>query len=575
MGRMMKKTAEKAIALLLLVLMLMPLAQSARAAELYHMEIEQINTSLPKIVAYLQVLDEKDQPYLNGRLSETECAAALDGKGLEVVSLELQSDSDCGVNYYYLLDTSSSVSAGALRAVKTGIVEHIESKDPADRIAVITFGKAVNVALDGTESSEEAEKILRDIQPTESGTRLYDAIAKAVELADAVDDQGTGRPVLVLATDGVDENTGGNSEQEALDILKNHGLPIYALGYSGSSTRSLNALGEFARASGGNMQKISGAGAVQTIRGLIESVENTYRLECRADSNNLRASTGVLSIQTQIDGRSYSASGAATFRRWIRDDEPPVVDAAEVTGKNTLEIRFSENVAGAETASAYLLQNDRGQTIHIANASYDGASCMAVLTTEQVLYRGSYTLRLVGVHDVSNEENAAQDSFAFRTDTIPKGLGYYAGHYFYIPLIPLVIAAAFLGYRAAKRKRQPDSPTESGGVRRDGVYLPQVDGQAVEITVIDAHRMERKVSAYIGGAYIIGRDADVCDLAVEDKRLSRQHCALTYENGILRIQDLQSTNGTRVNGVRITQPRDLSDSDVVEIANTKLRIRRR
>ena len=68
----------------------------------------------------------------------------------------------------------------------------------------------------------------------------------------------------------------------------------------------------------------------------------------------------------------------------------------------------------------------------------------------------------------------------------------------------------------------------------------------------------------------IGRD-DFTGLASPDnlKYVSRQHCRITTESGRYFIEDLQSANGTRVNGVEIADKgkQELKDGDVIELAN--------
>ncbi len=58
----------------------------------------------------------------------------------------------------------------------------------------------------------------------------------------------------------------------------------------------------------------------------------------------------------------------------------------------------------------------------------------------------------------------------------------------------------------------------------------------------------------IGNNVIIGRDPE-CDICVPVNHLSRQHARLTPTGGFLLIKDLDSTNGTFLNGERITQGR--------------------
>jgi hypothetical protein len=50
----------------------------------------------------------------------------------------------------------------------------------------------------------------------------------------------------------------------------------------------------------------------------------------------------------------------------------------------------------------------------------------------------------------------------------------------------------------------------------------------------------------------IGRASD-CDLVLRDARVSRQHARLHARDGVLVLTDLGSTNGTRVNGQRVSE----------------------
>ena len=55
----------------------------------------------------------------------------------------------------------------------------------------------------------------------------------------------------------------------------------------------------------------------------------------------------------------------------------------------------------------------------------------------------------------------------------------------------------------------------------------------------------------IDRSLIVGRSA-MCDLSFSDNRMSKQHFALEWDGQNMFIQDLQSTNGTIVNGVRLS-----------------------
>jgi hypothetical protein len=63
---------------------------------------------------------------------------------------------------------------------------------------------------------------------------------------------------------------------------------------------------------------------------------------------------------------------------------------------------------------------------------------------------------------------------------------------------------------------------------------------------------------------IIGRDASNV-IAINDPEVSRKHAKLILQNTAYVIQDLGSTNGTFINGQRITTPQELKQGDTVTL----------
>ena len=66
----------------------------------------------------------------------------------------------------------------------------------------------------------------------------------------------------------------------------------------------------------------------------------------------------------------------------------------------------------------------------------------------------------------------------------------------------------------------------------------------------------------------IGRAED-CDIVLSDDKSSRHHTRLTPETGGVKVLDLNSSNGTFVNG-RLIMEAKIHEGDVLEIGNTKI-----
>jgi pSer/pThr/pTyr-binding forkhead associated (FHA) protein len=69
---------------------------------------------------------------------------------------------------------------------------------------------------------------------------------------------------------------------------------------------------------------------------------------------------------------------------------------------------------------------------------------------------------------------------------------------------------------------------------------------------------------------IVGRRAD-SDLVLNDDTVSGQHAELIAGEGSLLVRDLQSENGTFIDGERVRQGR-VRPGDVVRVGDTELKI---
>lgn len=70
-----------------------------------------------------------------------------------------------------------------------------------------------------------------------------------------------------------------------------------------------------------------------------------------------------------------------------------------------------------------------------------------------------------------------------------------------------------------------------------------------------------------GDSYTIGREAGN-EIVIEDAQVSRRHATLTRQGPAYLLEDIGSTNGTYVNGKRVTAPVLLSNGDMIGLADT-------
>jgi hypothetical protein len=67
---------------------------------------------------------------------------------------------------------------------------------------------------------------------------------------------------------------------------------------------------------------------------------------------------------------------------------------------------------------------------------------------------------------------------------------------------------------------------------------------------------------------ILGREHATADLVIPDPGVSRRHARVFRSNGAVIVEDLGSSNGTYVNGERLTRPVELGTGDELQIGDT-------
>lgn len=77
-----------------------------------------------------------------------------------------------------------------------------------------------------------------------------------------------------------------------------------------------------------------------------------------------------------------------------------------------------------------------------------------------------------------------------------------------------------------------------------------------------------------GDETLIGRNPTT-DITLLDEGISREHALVLYdeESGEYSVEDLQSTNGTKVNGKRV-RAAVLADGDELQVGHTRFQFRR-
>jgi pSer/pThr/pTyr-binding forkhead associated (FHA) protein len=93
----------------------------------------------------------------------------------------------------------------------------------------------------------------------------------------------------------------------------------------------------------------------------------------------------------------------------------------------------------------------------------------------------------------------------------------------------------------------------------------------IYLRIEEGHGTGRIITVSAGGVYVIGREG--ADIVLDDPKISRKHAEVGfYGPGAFVVRDLASTNGTFLNGRRVSEKAKLSSQDAIRVGETLLRI---
>ena len=571
--------------------------------------IESVQAVVPQLTAYIRG---------DHQIGVSDISAQLDGEALTVKSVDFFENMGQGVTYYILLDVSASFSTSYFNALQNSLVTFRSGLSDKDRMVLITFGSSVETVLDGDETDEEAQEKIMSLVNGDNDTYFYEALMQAADETDRNNDNS--REVIMMISDGGDDhNTGKANAQEAVAALNKRNIPVY--GYAaGANQNNMQSFAELTEACGGTVTEFTSQETDKIFTNFKRMLGEMQVVTLMTDNNIASNKTETLQLTLLSDGSTASKSVLITEH--IPDETAPEIIAVRKSGDKELIVSFSEQVSGADKATAYVVTCD-GITLDVMNAEYDASDCSALISFNSDLSSGEYVIEVRGIADISAEKNPVVESFnkvikseSDEADTETesstqaedetsgqaeednaadsKGSSSYTVFIIVGAAVLILIAAGVVSAVLVKKKnadqerikRQQEEErlrksSQTSG-RDERIQQPkqnktvqlQLDaGRRIVFEILNVEAGQNSiVEAELNKSMIVGR-ADICDVCIKDNRISRQHFALEEKNGLIYVRDLQTTNGTSVNGVKLSGAKQLNNNDIISAGSVKLRVR--
>ena len=530
-------------------------------------EIEQISLHMPDVRVYYRS-DQQEQNY----------EAYLGGEALNYDKSAQFRELNEGVDYYILLDISASIPDSQFANIKDGIINFISSKGEKDKCVLLTFGDESNVVLNGSENPQDAAAVVQGLQNKDMETVLFQTLVKTADMIDQAAQTEEKRRVIITITDGEDCVTGQATSNEAVSELNHKGIPMYAMAVDVGKEEYINSFGELARNTGGTLSIFNSGTCLDLMNQIRNTVQDSYVAFFHSDTNvasNTREDLTVKFLDQQVtDTKEVIAT------RWIPDTEAPQVVQWEKEGDNELKLTFSEKVLNADNLADYKVERD-GEAVVVDSVFYsEKETPYAVLTFKDKLYTGNYQINFSGITDCSMEKNGITNMDSFDLDGAKKG----KSTTFWIILIAGIAAVVVAGvvivvvvtYKKVKKNKgviyvDGKATLASNVDVKQHVSVVNLPQKTVTFLMKDQINGKCELKVTINGSAMAGRSDD-CDIYFDDPKMSRQHFALETDGNDVYITDLESSNGTLVNGVRLNRRRKLLPNDEITAGNIQAKI---
>ncbi|MDR1069304.1 MAG: FHA domain-containing protein [Gracilibacteraceae bacterium] len=570
--------------LMIFCLLTVFLSQSAYAAmgAPAEIHIEQVSVTLPEINVYLRAGEALDM---------SRAVAFLGGEPLTVEGARLFDPGE-GVFYIFLVDVSGSILERQTQAIKEALRSFAAAKGKNDRIALIAFGDKTDIFLDGTETDAGVIRAGIDLLHRNAPlTYFYEAINYTVDFSAVRGADYPNRRIAVVISDGGDDTAGGRvTREEAAARLTGGNLPFYGFGLQRRDVKNqllnkedLDDFGELVRLSQG---KVSGtvfdndaeSGNIgEKLMSFRDYIEDFSVLSLKGASNIASGRTETLSIQLG-DGEPIEIPVRPDQAKAIKDTAAPGIISVEQisTPKNTVRVRFSESLRGAgdsDLAAAikeYVTVTDRTgdvmalpAVVYSAGAEEEYPYCD--MTFDVGMYSGAYSVSFRGLTDQSFEKNPLTEAAQpFTYGGRPAYLRPFdqLGRFWWLFLILAIFAALGISYFILRNRKDRIMAEDKPG------FGDMAQPRSAALLITDAWGGAKRVHIEISQGFFVGRDGNN-NMCFDDEHMSRQHFIIEAEGDGFYLTDLESTNGTLLNGVQIIGRRQLQPNDMIQAGQEK------
>ncbi len=479
--------------------------------------------------------------------------------------------SDSVISTLILFDNSLSISEEnrtKMREITKGLVE---SMQPRERITLCTFDTDRHLVVENSQDKTALTTAVDAISFNNQDTYLKDVLYSTLkEIGPAA--QKTFRRIIVLS-DGSDDNDVGYTYEEIYNLIDQTECQVTAVG--SRYEKNIDALEK--------MFSISRRNNSPYI--LMDDVEDTAAAVTQVNSQMPYSIAQVVIPEEMRDGSSKNvrltvetAEGASEYPLVVEmpfNDSAQqetarsaaaemVTEAAANTEKLTEEGDETESETEAEILPPWESENAEGND---ATAGKDKLAALSDVRVISLMAAAVAVIVLAIILTRLRKKKASGSPVSDRRseDSVEDDAG-----------METLRNAADTDPDATELRQDDITADQNDDDERTVLVNPGTGDSSPEevfVKLEDMRNPDRVYSSLITDEIMIGRSSE-CDIVIpEDKAIGRKHCMIVRMDGRYYLRDNNSSNGTVLNGQKVTGVVEISSGDQLEIGRSRLSVR--
>lgn len=441
------------------------------------------------------------------------------------IKSEAISELDEAMKTLILVDNSFSIPKADRSKTKEMLVELIAEKKDNELVRIATFDQGVHYLTEYITDYTELKKAVQSIEYKDQETYLTDVLYEVLEKDFLASEDIYNR--IIIISDGVDNKALGYTKEELYTKVKERAIPVYTIGCSdGKNEEQLKNMFAISRTSNAKYYLMEDVEGFEALVQEMAQDRKIIRLEVTPEADLLDGSIKTSKLAFEEAGEAYSLTTDVLMPFKIK--EATVIREPEKPAKTD---QVNEEVKLEEDDKKDVSDNLNKMKLYLICMAVGVAAIIAIVVIIIMLLKKK------------------------------------KGHSAFETISNNVVATY--------EEDEIEEPTEiAGDDQEEGTCRIWDEPRRKTLVLTDVKSPSKTFQVPIAQSVIIGRSSKNSNLVIDyDKSVSGKHCEIEIREGNkIFIVDLESSNGTYINGNRVLTATEISSGVVIRLGRLELKL---